>query len=80
MVFSVGMIILNYSFGSHFSHITSLTVDGQVMQEYSDGSMNSSEDTGGQICHQCRRNDRDRVIWCQKCDKRGYCDNCISTW
>ncbi|KAJ0079993.1 hypothetical protein Patl1_22561 [Pistacia atlantica] len=56
------------------------STDASTMMEYSDGSVNSSEDTGGQICHQCRRNDRDRVIWCQKCDKRGYCDNCISTW
>ncbi|XP_044499610.1 lysine-specific demethylase JMJ25-like isoform X3 [Mangifera indica] len=56
------------------------STDASTMMEYSDGSMNCSEDTGGQICHQCRRNDRDRVIWCQKCDKRGYCDNCISTW
>lgn len=49
-------------------------------QEYSDGSMDSSEDAGGQTCHQCRRNDRDIVIWCLRCDKRGYCDSCISTW
>ncbi|XP_062143885.1 E3 ubiquitin-protein ligase JMJ24 isoform X2 [Alnus glutinosa] len=48
--------------------------------EYSDGSMDSSEDAGGQTCHQCRRNDRDIVIWCLRCDKRGYCDSCISTW
>ncbi|XP_021898772.1 lysine-specific demethylase JMJ25 [Carica papaya] len=48
--------------------------------EYSDGTADSSEDTGGQTCHQCRRNDRCRVIWCLKCDRRGYCDSCISTW
>lgn len=48
--------------------------------EYSDGSMDSSEDAGGQPCHQCRRNDRDIVIWCLRCDKRGYCNSCISTW
>ncbi|BAT95066.1 hypothetical protein VIGAN_08172800 [Vigna angularis var. angularis] len=49
-------------------------------QEYSDGTSGSSEDTGGQTCHQCRRNDRDRVTWCLKCDRRGYCDSCISAW
>ncbi|GAY57421.1 JmjC domain-containing protein JMJ24 [Citrus sinensis] len=54
--------------------------DPSPTMEYSEGSMNSSEDTGGQICHQCRRNDRERVVWCVKCDKRGYCDSCISTW
>ncbi|KAG6702181.1 hypothetical protein I3843_07G019700 [Carya illinoinensis] len=48
--------------------------------EYSDGSMDSSENAGGQTCHQCRRNDRDIVIWCLRCDKRGYCHSCISTW
>ncbi|KAK7356087.1 hypothetical protein VNO80_15353 [Phaseolus coccineus] len=49
-------------------------------QEYSDGTSGSSEDTGGQTCHQCRRNDRDRVTWCLRCDRRGYCDSCISAW
>ncbi|KAL5566053.1 hypothetical protein UlMin_029217 [Ulmus minor] len=52
-------------------------------QEYSDAtaSTESTEETTiGQTCHQCRRNDRDRVIWCLKCDRRGYCDSCISTW
>ncbi|XP_015939790.1 E3 ubiquitin-protein ligase JMJ24 [Arachis duranensis] len=55
-----------------------------VTTEYSDASTDSSEetgDTGGQTCHQCRRNDRDRVVtWCQRCDRRGYCNSCISTW
>nr|POE71691.1 lysine-specific demethylase jmj25 [Quercus suber] len=49
-------------------------------QEDSDGSTDSSEEAGGQPCHQCRRNDRDKVTWCLKCDRRGYCDSCISTW
>ncbi|KAB1207650.1 Lysine-specific demethylase 3B [Morella rubra] len=51
-----------------------------AMTEYSDGTMDSSEDAGGQTCHQCRRNDRDIVIWCLRCDRRGYCHSCISTW
>ncbi|XP_024032595.1 lysine-specific demethylase JMJ25-like, partial [Morus notabilis] len=40
----------------------------------------SSEETGGQTCHQCRRSKRDNVIWCFKCNRRGYCDSCVSTW
>lgn len=40
----------------------------------------SSDDNGEQPCHQCRRDDRDRVIWCLKCRRRGYCDSCIATW
>uniref|UniRef100_A0A5B6ZX44 Putative lysine-specific demethylase JMJ25 isoform X1 n=1 Tax=Davidia involucrata TaxID=16924 RepID=A0A5B6ZX44_DAVIN len=55
-------------------------VDASAITETSDGSSDSSDDTGGQTCHQCRRNDRDRVIWCSRCDRRGYCDSCISTW
>ncbi|XP_030957459.1 lysine-specific demethylase JMJ25 isoform X1 [Quercus lobata] len=50
-----------------------------AMTEDSDGSTDSSEEAGGQPCHQCRRNDRDKVTWCLKCDRRGYCDSCIST-
>ncbi|PIN04335.1 putative transcription factor 5qNCA, contains JmjC domain [Handroanthus impetiginosus] len=48
--------------------------------ETSDGSSESSDDTGAQPCHQCRSKNRDRVIWCLKCDRRGYCESCISTW
>ncbi|KAL3624902.1 hypothetical protein CASFOL_031570 [Castilleja foliolosa] len=48
--------------------------------ETSGGSLESSDDNEGQTCHQCRGNIRDGVIWCLKCDKRGYCENCISTW
>ncbi|KAL3615066.1 hypothetical protein CASFOL_040727 [Castilleja foliolosa] len=48
--------------------------------EPSHGSSESSDDNEGQTCHQCRGNIRDGVIWCLKCDKRGYCENCISTW
>ncbi|XP_031130580.1 lysine-specific demethylase JMJ25 isoform X2 [Ipomoea triloba] len=53
--------------------------DSSPMTENSEGSSDSSDNTGGQPCHQCRQNDH-RVIWCLKCDKRGYCERCISTW
>ncbi|KAL2325526.1 hypothetical protein Fmac_024584 [Flemingia macrophylla] len=57
------------------------SLDANATTEYSDGtSASSEEDTGGQTCHQCRRNDRDRVTWCLRCDRRGYCDGCLSTW
>ncbi|CAA0825117.1 Unknown protein [Striga hermonthica] len=48
--------------------------------ETSDGSSDSSDDNMGQPCHQCRGNVKDGVIWCLKCERRGYCENCISTW
>ncbi|XP_076942752.1 E3 ubiquitin-protein ligase JMJ24-like [Bidens hawaiensis] len=54
--------------------------NASAMTETSDASSESSEDTGGQICHQCRQDDRENIIWCLKCDRRGYCDKCISTW
>nr|XP_043620660.1 lysine-specific demethylase JMJ25 [Erigeron canadensis]XP_043620661.1 lysine-specific demethylase JMJ25 [Erigeron canadensis] len=50
------------------------------MMDTSDGGSESSEDTGVQICHQCRRDDKQNVLRCLRCDKRGYCDECISTW
>ncbi|XP_051135650.1 E3 ubiquitin-protein ligase JMJ24 isoform X2 [Andrographis paniculata] len=51
------------------------------MTEASDGSLESSDDdTGEQPCHQCRSSNRDRVVWCLKCDGRGYCESCIATW
>ncbi|KAH7543103.1 hypothetical protein FEM48_Zijuj02G0147600 [Ziziphus jujuba var. spinosa] len=58
----------------------SFDVNAMTVSEYSDGSNDSSEETGGQTCHQCRRNDRNRVVWCLRCDRRGYCESCISTW
>ncbi|XP_071714425.1 E3 ubiquitin-protein ligase JMJ24 [Rutidosis leptorrhynchoides] len=51
-----------------------------AMTETSDGSSESCEETGGQVCHQCRRDDIQNVVWCLKCDRRGYCNECISTW
>ncbi|KAJ9131422.1 hypothetical protein P3X46_035082 [Hevea brasiliensis] len=54
--------------------------DASAMTEYSDGSTDSFEDARGQTCHQCQRNDRNRVIWCRRCDRRGFCSNCISAW
>ncbi|XP_050222946.1 E3 ubiquitin-protein ligase JMJ24 [Mercurialis annua] len=54
--------------------------DASAMTEHSDGSTNSTKDAGGEICHQCRRIDRMRVFWCRRCDRRGFCDHCISTW
>ncbi|XAR52616.1 hypothetical protein NMG60_11020770 [Bertholletia excelsa] len=52
----------------------------EARMETSDRSSGSSDDAVGQTCHQCRRNDRDNVIWCLRCDRRGYCSGCISTW
>ncbi|CAH9081363.1 unnamed protein product [Cuscuta epithymum] len=55
------------------------TFDSGPMMENSEGSSDASDNTGGQPCHQCRQNSH-RVIWCLKCDRRGYCERCISTW
>lgn len=46
----------------------------------SDPSTDSSSDSGGLTCHQCRKSKKDSVIWCLKCDRRGYCGSCISAW
>ncbi|KAF1002620.1 hypothetical protein AG4045_008777 [Apium graveolens] len=32
------------------------------------------------MCHQCRRNDRDRVVICGNCKLKGYCVHCMTTW
>ncbi|XP_050379397.1 E3 ubiquitin-protein ligase JMJ24 isoform X2 [Argentina anserina] len=55
----------------------SFDANAATVSESSDGE--PSEEAGGQTCHQCRRKD-DKVIWCHRCDRRGYCDNCIRTW
>ncbi|KAF6158439.1 hypothetical protein GIB67_022036, partial [Kingdonia uniflora] len=49
-------------------------------RESSDERRDYSDASGGLTCHQCRRNDTGRVYWCLKCDRRGYCDSCISKW
>ncbi|KAK2456570.1 lysine-specific demethylase JMJ25 [Trifolium repens] len=58
---------------------TRTSLDRNAATEYSDGVSDSSQENGGQTCHQCRKSVRDRVTWCLKCDRRGYCDSCIST-
>ncbi|WOH11599.1 hypothetical protein DCAR_0831089 [Daucus carota subsp. sativus] len=31
-------------------------------------------------CHQCKRNDKGRVVKCTKCKKKRYCVPCMTTW
>ncbi|KAK1293248.1 Growth-regulating factor 1 [Acorus calamus] len=52
---------------------------GSFSGEYSGRSLNSSVGVGaGLNCHQCRRSDGGRVVWCLSCDRRGFCEDCIS--
>ncbi|PKA62254.1 jumonji domain-containing protein 1C [Apostasia shenzhenica] len=55
-------------------------IDNGTGQEYSGKSSDSSGGAKGIPCHQCRRNDKANVAWCSSCDRRGYCDGCISRW
>ncbi|WOL01249.1 lysine-specific demethylase JMJ25 isoform X1 [Canna indica] len=32
------------------------------------------------MCHQCQRNDKGRVIWCNSCRKKRFCVCCIKRW
>ncbi|ERN17369.1 hypothetical protein AMTRI_Chr02g215900 [Amborella trichopoda] len=32
------------------------------------------------MCHQCQRNDKGRVVRCTKCDRKRYCIPCITRW
>ncbi|GFQ01328.1 lysine-specific demethylase jmj25 [Phtheirospermum japonicum] len=32
------------------------------------------------MCHQCQRNDRGRVVRCTKCKKKRYCESCMKSW
>lgn len=32
------------------------------------------------MCHQCQRNDKGRVVRCQKCTSKRYCIPCLTTW
>ncbi|KAL8141948.1 hypothetical protein V2J09_014980 [Rumex salicifolius] len=31
-------------------------------------------------CHQCKRNDKGRVVWCTKCGTKRFCIPCMTTW
>ncbi|WOK96107.1 hypothetical protein Cni_G04814 [Canna indica] len=53
---------------------------GSGRGEYSGKSSGSSGEMDELICHYCRRNDRASVVWCISCDRRGYCNDCISRW
>ncbi|CAD5312167.1 unnamed protein product [Arabidopsis thaliana] len=46
--------------------------------EYSAASTDVSAESLGEICHQCQRKDRERIISCLKCNQRAFCHNCIS--
>uniref|UniRef100_A0A0E0KFC1 JmjC domain-containing protein n=1 Tax=Oryza punctata TaxID=4537 RepID=A0A0E0KFC1_ORYPU len=32
------------------------------------------------MCHQCQRNDKGRVIWCQSCKNKRFCEPCMKRW
>lgn len=32
------------------------------------------------MCHQCQRNDKGRVVRCQKCNRKRFCILCCKTW
>ncbi|KAL6556273.1 hypothetical protein OROGR_005561 [Orobanche gracilis] len=32
------------------------------------------------MCHQCQRNDKGRVVRCTKCKTKRYCEPCMRTW
>ncbi|ONK60423.1 uncharacterized protein A4U43_C08F18310 [Asparagus officinalis] len=32
------------------------------------------------MCHQCQRNDKERVVWCLSCERKRYCIPCIKRW
>ncbi|KAL4590419.1 hypothetical protein LXL04_003348 [Taraxacum kok-saghyz] len=32
------------------------------------------------MCHQCQRNDKGRVVGCQKCTTKRYCETCMIRW
>ncbi|XP_074366280.1 lysine-specific demethylase JMJ26-like isoform X2 [Apium graveolens] len=38
----------------------------------------SGADGEAKSCHQCKRNDKGRVVNCSKCEKKRYCTRCIS--
>ncbi|KAL2940987.1 Lysine-specific demethylase JMJ25 [Bienertia sinuspersici] len=64
-------------------NLTQKSFDNGAMvtsEVHSDASTDSSSDTGGLTCHQCRSRSKDSVVWCLKCDRRGYCGSCINEW
>ncbi|XP_066336268.1 lysine-specific demethylase JMJ26-like isoform X3 [Miscanthus floridulus] len=32
------------------------------------------------MCHQCQRNDKGRVVWCNSCSNKRFCVPCIERW
>ncbi|PSS26276.1 Lysine-specific demethylase [Actinidia chinensis var. chinensis] len=41
---------------------------------------NKSMEPVSLTCHQCKRNDKNGVVFCSKCGKKRYCYECISKW
>ncbi|ESQ49270.1 hypothetical protein EUTSA_v10020080mg [Eutrema salsugineum] len=39
----------------------------------------NAENSDTNTCHQCKRNDKERVVRCLKCKKR-YCTQCLTAW
>ncbi|KAI5072653.1 hypothetical protein GOP47_0012759 [Adiantum capillus-veneris] len=44
------------------------------------GSEKRKRNKESKMCHQCQRNDKGTVIYCQKCSTKRFCLPCISRW
>ncbi|ERN16983.1 lysine-specific demethylase JMJ25 [Amborella trichopoda] len=53
---------------------------GKVPVEYSGKSTDSSGEASGQTCHQCQKSYKGKINWCMNCNRRGYCNSCLSKW
>ncbi|KAJ6853781.1 lysine-specific demethylase JMJ25 [Iris pallida] len=74
-----GRVQLEYNSSHLGKEVKNFT--GDANGEYAGKSTDSGEGEGeGFTCHQCRRNGRANGVWCINCDRKGYCDSCISVW
>ncbi|KAL8473319.1 hypothetical protein ACS0TY_030230 [Phlomoides rotata] len=46
----------------------------------SEGTIKIEKNRGENNCHQCRRNDKGRVVLCTKCSSKRYCVPCMTKW
>nr|XP_043626937.1 lysine-specific demethylase JMJ25-like [Erigeron canadensis] len=44
------------------------------------GKIRKSQYNKDTNCHQCKRNDKGRVVLCQECGTKRYCVPCMTTW
>eukprot|EP00250_Pteridium_aquilinum_P011579 c20166_g1_i3 orf=378-4919(+) len=70
----------DFEMDQDFEIVQDINVKNAAVPSGEKGSEKRKRNKDSKMCHQCQRNDKGTVIYCQKCTTKRYCLPCISRW